>query len=170
VRAVSSVGVALAVLVAGLFIGAGCAAGRGSHPAPFNVSVADAWARPGAAGDSTAVYMRLTNHGRGGEALVGGRTEVAQRVELHEAVLQTELRDGRPTQVMRMQQLPAVAVPAGSEVELRPGGLHIMLVGLERALAEGDSFALTLQFQDRDPVTVEVFVVRPDSATGHEGH
>lgn len=169
-RAVSSAGVALAVLIAGLFIGAGCAAGRGSRPAPFEVSVADAWARPGAAGGNTAVYMRLTNRGRGGETLVGGRTEVAQRVELHEAVLQTEIRDGRPTQVMRMQQLPAIAVPAGEEVELRPGGLHIMLIGLRRELAEGVTFPVTLQFQDRDPLTVEVRVIQPDSATEHEGH
>jgi hypothetical protein len=49
--------------------------------------------------------------------------------------------------IMMMRQLEAVEIPAGGSVEFKPGGNHIMLIGLERPLVAGDRFPLTLKFE-----------------------
>jgi copper(I)-binding protein len=60
--------------------------------------------------------------------------------------------------MMSMREVGEIAVPSGSTVELAPGGLHIMLLDLEEDLAVGDTFELTLQFQEAGDLTVTVEV------------
>lgn len=69
-------------------------------------------------------------------------------VELH-----THEMDG---DMARMRQVPEIAVPAGETVELAPRGLHVMLMGVESALREGDTLDLTLIFETAGEVTVQV--------------
>ena len=54
--------------------------------------------------------------------------------------------------------MPELALPAGATVQIKPGGLHIMLLGLKRALAPGESFPLVLVFAAAGTVTVPVSV------------
>ena len=61
--------------------------------------------------------------------------------------------------VIRMRPVEAIDVPAGSTVRLEPGGLHIMFVGLERPLAEGERFAATLSFERSGSVAVAFAVM-----------
>jgi len=145
------------VLAAGSGLPIGLVGCVGEAPAGPAIEVVDARARPAArpaAGPgpaATAVYLRIRNRGRRPDTLKGATTEVAARVELHETVVGA---DG----VARMRPAPSVTVPARGEVSLRPGGLHLMLMGLTRELRPGDRFDLFLEFDDGDrhPVTVEV--------------
>ena len=124
---------------------AGCAAPR----APLHAS--QAWARPAPAGGNGAVYLRLENRGRADERLLGAAADVAGRIELHRTHVHASGAAG-----MSMQ--PAIDLPAGQTVELAPGGLHIMLIGLSRALEEGQTFPLTLTFERAAPLEVAVEV------------
>ena len=142
-------------------------------PAGAGLRVEDAWARPAMAGGGAqgmsgagtmgqgmaapgtgAVFMRLINDGPAADRLLGGQTEVASVVEIHETVLQGE--------VMRMQMLPAgLEIPAGGEVLLAPGGYHVMLIGLQDDLQPGQRFQIDLEFERAGTKTVEVEVREP---------
>jgi periplasmic copper chaperone A len=109
-----------------------------------------AWARPTVAGQSAGGgYLKITGGGAA-DRLLSASAPVAKNVELH-----TMEMDGN---VMRMRPVDAVAVPAGQTVELKPGGLHIMLMGLAQPLKSGSSFPLTLRFEKAGNVTVQVKV------------
>lgn len=122
------------------------------------VKVEGAWVRarlPG--GDATAGYMRLT--AKTDMKLVGIATDAAKTSELHEMKI-----DG---DVMRMRPVDAITLPAGQTVELKPGGLHLMLMGLAAPLAHNTSMPLTLIFRDasgneiRDEMKVPVLSAPP---------
>jgi copper(I)-binding protein len=72
---------------------------------------------------------------------------------------------------MKMRAVEAIAVPSGQKVELKPGGMHIMFMGLKAPLGEGDTFPLTLRFEKAGEVTVTVKVEPAGgAAAGHGGH
>ena len=71
---------------------------------------------------------------------------------------------------MRMRQVDGVALPAGKTVELKPGGLHIMFVGLKAPLKAGDSFAMKLKFQKAGEVTVTVNIEAAGAAAAAMPH
>jgi copper(I)-binding protein len=101
-----------------------------------------------------AVFMRLVNEGNEADRLLGGRTDVAKVVEIHETVMQDD--------IMKMQMLPdGLEVPAKGEVVLKPGGYHVMLIGMQRDLNVGDTFTIELQFEKSGTVTVEPQVRQP---------
>jgi len=56
--------------------------------------------------------------------------------------------------------------PAGEALQLQPGGKHVMLLGLAKPLAAGDSFTLTLNFDGSDPITVTVPVMEMSGMGG----
>jgi copper(I)-binding protein len=126
--------------------------------------VEGAWARPTVAGQSAGGgFLRITG-GSAADKLVAARTPVSPSVELH-----TMTMDG---DVMRMRAIDAIAVPAGKTVELKPGGLHLMFVGLQQPLAAGAQFPLTLRFEKAGEVTVQVKVTAtpPAGADAAHGH
>ena len=137
-------------------------------PSGPQIRVEDVWARPamamegmqpaepseGAMGSERgmagtgAVFMLLANEGDEPDRLVGGQTEVATVVEIHETKMEGE--------IMKMQMLPeGLEIAAKGEVLLKPGGYHIMLIGLQRDLKPGDTFSLELQFEKSGAITVE---------------
>lgn len=98
-----------------------------------------------------AVYMRLVNKGHTADRLLGVETDVAAAAELHETSMDEN-------DVMRMVPVDAVEVPARGSAVLEPGGIHVMLMNLHRELATGDTFELTLTFEQSGPQTIEVEV------------
>lgn len=94
-----------------------------------------------------AVYVTIKNEGPEGDALISATSDVANAVELHETV-----REG---DVMKMRPLPRLDVPAAGAVEMKPGGHHIMLLGLKRDLKPGDRVTLTLSFEKAGSMRVE---------------
>ena len=116
-----------------------------------SVKVTDAWVREMAAGRTvTAVFLELTNAGAAERRLVRGATTAADTLELHEMK-----RDGG---MMRMSPVPQISIPAGETVSLRPGGLHLMLFGVKRPLAAGDTIRVTLTFDDGSTLEVPAAV------------
>src|SRR3546814_11378422 len=85
--------------------------------------------------------------------LVAVETPVAGRAEAHRTV-----RDG---DVMRMEPAEIVEVPAGAQVELAPGGLHIMLMDLKQQLNTGDSFPMTILFDSGEATEFTYPVLGP---------
>lgn len=112
------------------------------------VTVENPFARPsaGTAG-AGAAYMIIHNPGPA-DRLLSAATPAAGRAELHD-----HIREG---DVMKMRRVDSIPVPARGAAELKPGGLHVMLMGLAQPLKTGDTFALTLTFEKAGTVTVQV--------------
>jgi copper(I)-binding protein len=110
------------------------------------------WARPSLGASPNGVaYMIITNEGGTADKILTVNGNVAKRVELH-----TTLMDG---DVMRMRAVPdGVEILPGQTLEILPGGLHVMLIGLSAPLKEGDRFSLNLMFERAGGVDVEVQV------------
>ncbi len=125
------------------------------------IAVEAAWARA-SAGMATAgaAFVTIRNTGTGADRLVAVSAPVARRAELH-----THMTTDN---VMRMRRIDAVPVQPGAATMLRPGGEHVMLMGLHTPLKEGERFPLTLTFEKAGAVTVPV-VVRAVAARGHGG-
>ena len=117
-----------------------------------DLSVEHGWSKVTiGAGRPGVFYVSISNAGGADDALVGISTPAAGMPMLHETVV----TDG----VASMPHAMSVSVPAGQTVELAPGGYHGMLMGLTTALQEGDSFPLTLTFQNAGEITVPVEVL-----------
>lgn len=125
---------------------------RTARPVIENVWIAEA---PPTARHNAA-YFRLRN-GTRADTLLGVETPVAEVVELH-AMTQEQ-------GVMHMEQETSVPLAPGATLELAPGGRHLMLVNMKRALKVGDRIPLTLHFRHAGLVTVEA-VVRPLAEEG----
>ena len=109
------------------------------------------WARATAPQQQNgAAYFTVANEGAA-DRLLEAQSPVASRVELH-------THDVDSAGVMRMRQVEAIDLPAGETTALRPGGLHVMLIGLEDRLVEGEALPLTLVFEKAGAVEVEVAV------------
>jgi periplasmic copper chaperone A len=112
------------------------------------VSIGDPYARAVPPGQpNSAVFMSLTNQSGQAQALVGAESTVSEIVELHTHVEE----DG----MMRMRRIEQIDVPAGETVTLKPGGLHVMLIGLTQALEPDDAVELTLIFDDGSRIPVQ---------------
>jgi copper(I)-binding protein len=96
---------------------------------------------------NSASFMTVTNAGAANRALVGGSSPAAKVVELH-----THTMEGG---MMRMRQVEKIDLPAGKDVSLKPGGLHVMLIGLKQNLTPGENVPLTLKFADGSELTVD---------------
>lgn len=121
-------------------------------PAAPAFSVANATAFATAEGAQTgAVFLTLTNTGTTDDRLVGASAPVAASVELHESTTDE-------AGVMQMRKVDGIAIAAGQSVDLKAGGNHIMLMGLNAPLAEGSSFDVTLDFETAHDMVVPVSV------------
>ena len=102
----------------------------------------------------SAGFFALINDSAAPIALVGASSDVAERVEMHAH----RMTGGK----MRMDRLRRVEVPAAGELQFKPGGLHLMLIGLKRPLRAGDSVEVTLLDEqgDRYPVVLPVIDTR----------
>ena len=120
--------VALAALVLAL----------GAHA---QTTVKEAWVRGTVASQkSTGLYAQIASPGGG--KLVAVSSPLAGAAEIHEMEM-----DGN---VMRMRVLPAIELPAGKTVELKPGGYHVMLLELKQELKAGETVPLTLVVEGAD--------------------
>lgn len=104
-------------------------------------------------GFNSAAYMMLVNRGKTEDRLLRASSPVAQTVELHETTMTGD--------VMSMQQVNYIDVPAGGQVELMPGGLHIMLIGLNQDLNPGEKVPLQLVFENAGEINLDAEVRAP---------
>ncbi len=107
-------------------------------------------------------FFTITNNGAEDDRLVSVASDIAKETQIHEMAMEGD--------VMKMRQLvDGLAVPAGEAVALAPGGFHIMFMGLNTAIAEGDVVPLTLTFEKAGTVTVEL-VAGPAAAAAPASH
>lgn len=117
--------------------------------AQAQVTVKDAWVRATVPHQkATGAFMQLQS--AKDSRLVSVNTPLTPIAEVHEMAMQDN--------VMRMREVPAVELPAGKTVELKPGGYHVMLMDLAQQVKEGDTVPLRLVFEGKDGQreTVEV--------------
>lgn len=136
------------------------------------VSVSDPWARASAGmANAGAAYMVLEADTDDALVKASVPSTVAARVELHETVAASggsgsggmggtggmgSGGSGAESGAMSMRPVGEIELPAGEEVALEPGGLHVMLLELAKPLTEGQTIRLTLTFEEAGEMTVEV--------------
>ncbi|USG60782.1 copper chaperone PCu(A)C [Sneathiella marina] len=128
-----------------------------------NIMVKDAWsrARPGSAKVGGAFVM-IKNEGSKADRLVSVKSPVAKRAEIHESFM----KEG----VMSMAPVDDVVIEPGQKVMLKPGGLHIMLMGLTQKLKMGEEFPMTLVFEHAGDIKVMVHVKEAGAMSGAHKH
>ncbi len=135
-------------------------------PAQAQVTVKEAWIRGTVAQQkATGLFAHITAAQAG--RLVAGSSPVAGLVEIHEMTM-----DGT---TMRMRAIPALDLPAGKAVELKPGGLHLMLLDLKRPLKAGEKVPVSLVVEtggQRQTVELqaEVRAIGATQGSGHGSH
>ena len=114
--------------------------------------------------DVTGGYVAITNHGNSDDTLVAISASFAKRVELHEMTHENG--------VMKMRwRGDGIGIPAGETVLLKPGGLHIMFMGLTETLQPGAMREINLEFASGHKMTVPAMVLKPgDIKAGGNGH
>jgi len=116
-----------------------------------------------------AVFFDIHNSGKEDDRLVAASTNVAEKVEIHQTMIDAD------TGTMMMRRVDAVEVKAGSKATLSPTGDHVMLIGLAEGLQDGQRFPLTLTFEKAGEVPATVTVTPPGGAgetapSHHHGH
>jgi len=134
------------------------------------IKIEGAFARASAGSAKNGVtYLTIHNTSEQPDHLEGAKTSVARRAEIHS--------HKHDKGVMRMRPILSIEIPAKAMTVLKPGGDHLMLIGLKAPLENGDEFLLTLIFKNAGevPVTVEIREVgarmqQRSGGSGHRGH
>jgi periplasmic copper chaperone A len=126
-----------------------------------DITIVHPWARatPGAVKNSAA-FMVFENKGVA-DKLIGVSGDVAREIQIHTMLTEAG--------VMKMREIKSLDIPANDKAELKPGGLHIMLIGLKDGLKEGEKFPLKLKFEKAGEVTVEITAEKA-GGQDHSGH
>jgi copper(I)-binding protein len=117
-----------------------------------SVEVRGAWVRraPLLTGDTTAAYVTIHNRAGASDELLSVTSDAAERVEVHE----TRWMSG----MAMMEPVRRLTVAPHASVAMKPGGIHLMLLGLRRALRPGDRVGFELVFRQAGPITVRAEV------------
>ena len=128
------------------------------------LKIGQPWTRPAAQGGSGVGYLTIANVGKAADALIGVETAAAKSAGVHRSAMEG--------QVMTMRPVAALAIAPGQTVSLQPGGDHIMMVGLTRALSQGEKIPVTLVFQKAGRVQIALVVEKtgPAPAAANNNH
>lgn len=144
---------ALLPLAAALGLASATAAAAQQTTGDGDLEVSGAWMREmPQRGGAAEVYLTLTNRGLRTVELVGARSDMASIETLHET-------DARSGNTKRMSAVSALRIAPGDSLTLGPGGMHIMLIDLEKPLPAGRALPLRLQFYDGDEISLSVPVL-----------
>jgi len=126
----------------------------------------NSWVRqPPPVADTAAGYMTLRNNGDQPVEIVAIDSDVSAAAEIHTMRMQGAM--------MHMQHLPKVSIPAHGALELSPGGMHLMLIGLKHPLQADQRVGITLHFADGGRLEIQAPVrdMRRQHESGHQdGH
>lgn len=106
-------------------------------------------ARSANAGQNSAVYFEIDNLSMQDDILLEVRSDIAESVEIH----LSKIDENSVVSMVKQENVP---VPARSAIEFKPGGLHVMLISLKNDMQIGDSFDITLVFQNAGEITLKV--------------
>jgi periplasmic copper chaperone A len=113
------------------------------------IEIEQPWARATPKGATIgAGYMKITNTGTEPDRFVGGSASFAGRLEVHSMTMEQG--------VMKMREIKdGLEIKPGETVELKPGGYHMMFVGLKQPLKQGEDLTVTLKFAKGGMVEVK---------------
>lgn len=137
-------------------------AGMDASAAGADIKVVDPWvlaAPPGA--EMLAAYLEIRNDGGNPRILTSVSSPVFGEVSIHRSVMHGNM--------VHMEHLKELAIPPRASVALKPGGLHLMLMGARKPLRVGDQVPMTLTFQSGEKIEVTA-AVRSGQTEGMEGH
>ena len=148
-----------ALILFTLLVLAGCSA-------QGEVRATDLWVKSSEVstiGGMSVVYGTLTNNTTNDIVLIGGQTDLAGIVEVHEmAMINGELK---------MQQIAGgLLIPAGQSIQLEPGGNHLMLMQLTKDLLAGEEISVTFSFEGADDLVVDRILAKPAEGGDEEYH
>ena len=106
---------------------------------------------------------RSTNESAEPDTLLGGSSDAAESVEVHETTIDDK-------GVASMKKLDAVEIKPGQSIELKPAGMHLMFIGLKQPLAEGGVLKAKLKFKNAGDVDVDFAVRAAGPAADGGGH
>lgn len=129
------------------------------------IEASDYWARSALKDGNSAAYLLLNNHTDTDDELVGISSDAAAVMEIH-------LSQMDANGVMQMIPQESIPLPAGGELELKPGSYHIMMIGLKQDLKAGDNITVTLHFKNHADITLTVPVQEAENmgGSGMDGH
>lgn len=129
-----------------------------------SLKIGDPWARATPKGASVGGgYLKITNTGTTSDRLVAGTSDASKRFEIHEM----SMADG----VMKMRPVTkGLEIKPGQTIEFKPGGYHVMFVGLNKQLVEGEKINATLQFEKAGKVAVQFTVEGIGAMSGGADH
>ena len=105
-------------------------------------------------------FLTIQNTSDSADTLVGVETDIAERSEIHEMAMEGD--------TMKMRPLPdGLALPAMGAIQLKPGGYHLMFMGLKKPLVAGTVINVTLTFEQAGTVTLPFNVVDMTSKQSH---
>ena len=111
---------------------------------------------------NTSAYFVIENTGSKDRALVSASSDIATKVELHSH----EMIDG----MMSMRQQDKVIIPAGEKVRFAPGGLHLMIFGLQQSLRLNQQVKLNVMTEDGQTLVITGTVARPGNEKPKHHH
>lgn len=97
-------------------------------------------------------YMQIRNTGSAADRLIAATSPLSERVEMHASMMENG--------IAKMRQQPSLTIPAGGQLELKPGGSHLMFVGLKRPFKQGEKVPVTLHFERAGEVRTALSVQR----------
>ena len=116
------------------------------------LKVHDPWIQSTTEGANGAVYFVLHNHTDLDDELTGVTTSAAEAVEIHQSTIDPG------TDIMKMEMLSSIPIPADAEIFFAPGKYHLMLVRLKKELKVGDHIGVILHFKNHEDIIVNVSV------------
>lgn len=123
----------------------------------------EGWARASAGkARNGVVYLTIYNHTGVINHLLSVQTKIANRAAIHNHIMENG--------IMRMRQVKSVSIAKNSTLVMKPGGFHVMLIGLKRPLIEGEKFSLNLNFSDSGYAMVSVIVMSVGAQSRHSEH
>lgn len=116
-----------------------------------DIEIEHPWARASVGQvKSGGAYMKIENEGNTPDRLIAVSSPVAKKTHLHTMFMENN--------IMKMRPVDAIDIPANAEIALKPGGFHVMFMGLHAPLMEGETFPLTLRFENAGNITIQVYI------------
>jgi periplasmic copper chaperone A len=126
------------------------------------IQIGNPWARATPKGATVGGgFLTITNKGTESDRLIGGSIAPAARFEVHTTIMENG--------VAKMRQVTGLEIKPGETVELKPGGMHVMFMGLKQPLTKGQTVKGTLVFEKAGPVAVEFAVQDVGARAGGQG-
>ena len=125
------------------------------------ISVENEWARITPSGTGS-VYMKIKNNGNSEDKLLSASSDKAGMVMIHRSI-----REGNISKMIHIHD--GIAIPGNSEVSLKPGDYHLMLMDLDKNLSLGDKISIVLNFEKNDSLEIiPVAKLRPPKMHAHK--